>query len=113
MPRFRAGVIRYASAAKEIGLALGLHAPPDCRIGQGRIRLTFRNVGGTRWEEAEKVDNAIRIAEIARMVLSNDARRIVRRRAHRAIVVIYEDMMLVRGCEVMGKWECVVPARFA
>lgn len=113
MPRFRAGVVRYASAAREIGLALGLQSAPDCRIGQGRIRLTFRNVGGTRWEEAEKVENALRIAEIARMVLSNDARRVVRRRAHRAIVVIYEDVMLLRGCEVVGKWECVVPARFA
>jgi hypothetical protein len=113
MARFRAGVIRYASAAREIGLALGLSDAPDCRIGQGRIRLTFRNVGATRWEEGEKIDNALRIAEIARMVLSNDSRRVVRRRANRAIVVVYEDMMLVQGCEVLGKWECVVPARFA
>ena len=113
MPRFRRGVVRYASAAREIGLALGLESPPDCRIGQGRIRLTFKNVGATRWEEAEKVDNALRIADVARLVFANDSRRIVRRRANRAIVVVYEDKMLVRGCEVVGKWECVVPARFA
>jgi hypothetical protein len=113
MPRLRAGVIRYASAAREIGLALGLQEAPDCRIGQGRIRLIFRNVGATRWNENEKVDNALRIADVARLVLANDSRRVVRRRANRAIVVVYEDMMLLQGCEVIGKWECVVPARFA
>jgi hypothetical protein len=43
-------------------------------------------------------------------VLANDKRRAVRRRADRAIVVVYEDMTLVRGCEVVGRWECVVPS---
>ena len=44
------------------------------------------------------------------MILDDDHRRLVRRRAKRAIVVIYDDIALESGCEVTSKWECVVPA---
>jgi hypothetical protein len=44
------------------------------------------------------------------MVLSEDSRPAVRKRASdRAIVIIYEDATLVRGCSVVSQWKCVVP----
>jgi hypothetical protein len=43
-------------------------------------------------------------------VLADDPRRAVRKRINRAIVVVFEDTTLVHGCEVVARWECVVPA---
>ena len=111
MSRLRIGVVRYASVGEAIGRALGTGGPaPDCRIGHGRITLTFRRVGATRWPEARQVEHALHVAATARAVLADDARRAVRERAARAIVVVYEDAALVRGCTVTARWECVVPA---
>jgi hypothetical protein len=111
MSRLRVGVIRYASVANEIGQALGLDPPPDCRIGRGRITITFRGIGASRWPETRQVDYALRVTSIARQLLGADTRRAVNRRAHdRAIVVVFEDSTLVRGCSVVARWECVVAA---
>ena len=110
MARIQIGVVRYASIANEIAAVLGIEPAPECRIGRGRITLTFRRLGATRWAEAQQVEYALHVAEIARKVLSADSRRSVRVRAGtRAIVVIYEDAALVRGCSVVARWECVVP----
>ncbi len=108
MSRLKFGVTRYRSAAAAIGSALGVEPAPECRIGRGRITLTFRRVGATRWSEDERIENAHRAAAIARMVLAEDTRRAVRKRATRAVVVVYEDATLVRGCEITARWECVV-----
>jgi hypothetical protein len=110
MSRLQVGVVRYASVAAEIGRALGVESAPDCRIGQGRITLTFRSRGASRWPEAQQVEHALRVAAVARTVFAADPRRAVRQRATRAIVVVYEDATLIRGCEVLARWECVVPA---
>ena len=110
MSRLKLGVVRYASATTAIGRALGLDPPPDCRIGQGRITLTFRHIGASRWPEERQIEHALRTASIARAVLAADSRRAVRERASRAIVVVYEDASVVRGCTVLARWECVVPA---
>jgi hypothetical protein len=91
-------------------MALGVEPVPVCRIGHGRITLTFRRAGASRWSEEQQIEHAIRVAAVARNVLANNPRRAVRRRATRAIVVVYEDLTLVRGCEVLARWECVVPA---
>ena len=110
MNGLRVGVVRYASVGTAIGRALGAEPAPDCRIGQGRITLTFRRLGATRWPESRQVEHALRVAAVARAVLADDSRRAVRQRASRAIVVVYEDASLARGCAVVARWECVVPA---
>lgn len=104
------GVVRYSSVARGIAEALGVYPTPDCRIGHGRITLTFRSVGASRWPEEQKTDFAIQAAAIARGVLAADTRGAVRNRVKRAIVVVYEDAGLLRGCTVESRWECVVPA---
>jgi hypothetical protein len=109
--RLQIGVIRFQSVASAIGQALGIEPAPDCKIGQGRITLTFRRIGASRWSEDEQIEFALEAAAIARDVIASDHRRAVRRRANRAIVVVYEDTTLVRGCEVVARWECVVPVR--
>lgn len=110
MSRLKIGVIRYGSAANAIARALGTHSPPVCRIGLGRITLTFRNTGASRWPEGRQLEYAIEAARIARDVLASDRRRGVRQRVGRAIVVRYEDVGIGRGCSVAARWECVVPA---
>jgi len=109
MSRLKAGVVRYASIATDIVSALGVEPAPDCRIGQGRITITFRRLGASRWSEREQVEHALHVATVARTVLANDSRQTVRDRVKRAIVVVYEDAALVRGCDVLARWECVVP----
>ncbi len=111
MSRLQAGVVRYRSLAVAISQALSIEPAPDCRIGGGRITVTFRRLVATRWPEEEQIEFALEAAAIARTVIANDHRRGVSRRANRAIVVVYEDTTLVRGCEVVARWECVVPVR--
>ena len=110
MSRLQVGIVRYASAASAIGEALELEQSPDIRIGQGRVRLTFRGLNASRWPEERQIGYALHVATVARAVLSLDSRRGVRHRAERAIVVVYEDSALLRGCAVVRRWECVVPA---
>jgi hypothetical protein len=38
-----------------------------------------------------------------------DHRRLVRRQANRAIVVVFEDVFLERGCDIAARWQCIVP----
>ena len=110
MSSLRVGVTRYGSVVTAIAEALGVDPAPDCRIGQHRITLTFRRLGAWRWSGEQQIEYALRAAAVVRAVLANDHRRGVRKRVNRAIVVIYEDTSLVRGCEVVSRWECVVPA---
>jgi hypothetical protein len=108
--RLQVGVVRYASVGAAIGRALGIEPAPYCRIGRGRVTLTFRRLGATRWSESQKIEHALRAAATAREVLTGDRRRRVRERATRAIVIVYEDATLVRGCPVVARWECIIPA---
>lgn len=110
MSSLRVGIARYGSVATAIAQALGVEPAPDCRIGQHRITLTFRRLGAWRWSGEQQIEYALRVAQVVRAVLANDHRRAVRKRVNRAIVVIYEETSLVRGCEVISRWECVVPA---
>jgi hypothetical protein len=110
MSRLQFGIIRYAAVAAAVEQALGGEPAPSCQIGGGRITLTFRRAGASRWSEAQQIEHALRVAAIARAVLADDSRRAVRERATRAIEVVYEDATLVRGCAVVARWECVVPA---
>jgi len=110
MSRLRGGVVRFASVATDIASALGVDPAPDCHSGRGRITITFRRIGASRWSEREQIEHALHVATVARRVLANDSRPKVRDRITRAIVVVYEDAALVRGCDVLAKWECVVPA---
>ena len=110
MRRLQAGVVRFASVAAAIQRALGVDPPPYCQIGHGRITLTFRRLGASRWPEDRQIEHALHAAETTRAILAGDTRRSVRERANRAIVVVYEDATLVRGCSVLARWECVVAA---
>lgn len=110
MTRPRVGLVRYSSLATAIERALDTSRPPECRIGQGRITITFKRLGATRWDESRQIEHALRAAAIAREIVAEDKRRTVRQRAGRAIEVVYEDTTLVRGCAVVARWECVVPA---
>ena len=110
MANLQAGVIRYASLARAIREALDVDPKPEVRVGQLRLTITFRRQGATRWPEARQIDYALRAAEIARSVMATDKRAGVRYRSTRAVVIIYEDASLVRGCAVVSRWECVVPA---
>jgi hypothetical protein len=107
--RLNFGIILYASAANAIGHALGIARPPEIEIGRGRTTLTFRSQGASRWPEEQQMEQALRAASISRTVLGEDSRRAVRQRARRAIVIVFEDTTLLQGCEVVSRWECVVP----
>ena len=76
----------------------------------GRTTLTFRRLGAARWAEAQQIDFAGRAVAVARAVLAIDHRRMVRRGARWATVVVFEDATVVQGCAVVARWECVVPA---
>ena len=110
MARLQAGIIRYGSLARAISNALDVDPDPDIRVGHLRLTITFRKLGATRWPEARQIEYALRAAEITRSVMAADKRRGVRYRSARAIVVVFEDASLVRGCAVVARWECVVPA---
>jgi hypothetical protein len=110
MARLQAGVIRYASVTREIARVLGVAPEPEIRIAQWRMTITFRRLGASRWPEAEQMNFALRVADAARAVLGAHKRSEVRGRATRAIVVAYEDAANVRGCAVVARWECVIPA---
>src|SRR3954471_5429678 len=103
MTRLQIGVVRYASVGAAIARALGVQPPPDCRVGHGRITLTFRKLGASRWPEAQQIAHALRVAEAARAVFADDSRGAVRRQSRKAIVVTYEDASLVRGCVVESR----------
>jgi hypothetical protein len=110
MKRLRIGIVRYASIGNRIAAALGVDPAPEVVVG-ARIRIIFRSIGASRWPEAQQVDYALQVAEVARRSLSTDSRRLARRRAGtRAVVVIFEDVSLRRGCSLTSRWECVVPA---
>jgi len=104
-------VRRFPTAGEPIGRTLGVPSPPECLIDNGRTKLTFRRLGGTRWTEPQQMDFALRAASVARGVLASDRRGQLRRSARRAIVVVYEDATVVQGCAVVARWECVVPGQ--
>src|SRR5215467_6877559 len=105
MAPLRAGIVRYGSLALAIERALGATPPPVCRIGQGRITITFKSLGATRWPESRQIDYALRVAATAREMLAQDSRRSIRQRSSRAIEVVFEDASLVKRCAVVARWE--------
>ena len=110
MARLRVGIVRYASVGRAIAQALGVNPPPDCRIGRGRITFRFRQTGASRWPENDRIQYALQVATVARNLLSADTRRTVRKRVNRAIVVVFEDSDLDRGCDISSRWECIIPS---
>ena len=110
MSRLRVGIIRYASVISRVVQELGIQPAPDCQILAGRMTLTLRRLGASAWPADRQAEYALRVAATARAVLIDDPRADVRKRADRAIVVVFEDTAVVRGCAVVARWECVVPA---
>ena len=113
MSAWRFEVIRFPSVAQKIALSLGVEPPPECKIDNGRITLTFRKISAARWPESQQIEYAIRAARAARAACAGDERRQVRKAAEKyATVVVLEDKTIVAGCAVVARWECVVPARW-
>jgi len=110
MRHLRVGIVRYLSVANRIAAALAIDRAPEVIIGP-RTRIIFRSLGATRWSEQQQVDYALEVADVARRAIAADSRRAVRKRADSsAIVVMFEDATLKRGCSIVARWECVVPA---
>ena len=108
MKRPRLG-INYASVAQNIAQALSVTNPPKVKVGRGRISVIFRQLGASRWPVEARMEYAFQIAGVTRAVFAGDHRRLVRRRANRAIVVVFEDVLLEQGCDVAARWQIVVP----
>jgi len=106
----RIGISRYASVANAIEQRLALGGRLSCQIGQGRLCITLRSAGATRWEPTVQVARALDMAAVARGTLAADRRAAVRRHARHAVVVRFEDAMVAEGCQVRATWECIVPA---
>ena len=104
-------IFTFRSVGEAVARALRIDPPPECRVTNGRIILTFRRLGAARWGEAEQMTLALRAADAARPVLAGDSRRQLRGGATRAIVVVFEDVAVVQGCAVTARWECVVPGQ--
>jgi len=110
MARFRLAVTRYASVLDAIERQLAPDGRLTCRLGAGRVYLTLRAAGATRWDAATQLARALEMASAARAILAADDRAPVRAHARHAIVVRYEDATVAEGCEVRAAWECIVTA---
>ena len=109
MARLRVGIARYLSVANRIAASLAVDQAPEVVVG-ARTRIVFRSIGASRWPESQQVDYALQVASVARQAMAADTRRTVRKRAESsAIVVVFEDATLRRGCSIVARWECVVP----
>lgn len=102
-------VFTFRSVGEAVARALNMESVPECRVVHGRVTLSIRRLGASRWPEAQQIELALRVVEAARVVLAGDSRWQLRRGATRAIVVIYEDASVVQGCAVTARWECAVP----
>ena len=102
-------VTRYPEVLEAIERQLAPDGHLTCRLGAGRVYLTLRGVGATRWEPSSQLARALEMARAARAVLASDARAPVRAHVQHAVVVQYEDVGVAEGCEVRAQWECVVP----
>jgi hypothetical protein len=109
MNRPRIGIIRYTPLVRDLANSLGIQTVPAFRIGRGRITLIFRQLGASRWPAEERIEYAFHVANVTRSMFAADHRRLVRRRANRAIVVVFEDVFLERGCDITARWQCIVP----
>lgn len=99
----------HRKAARELADQFGTSPPPECRIGRGRITLKFRQTGAATWPETERMNHAFGVASRVRELLALSQRRALRRRASRAVVVIYQDFIIANGCDIDIRWACVVP----
>ncbi len=101
--------LRLRKAGKTIAEELGVEPPPLIRIARGRLTIRFRQLGASRWSETDRMEHAFEIAATVRAILAAHSRWVLRRRASRAVAVIYQDTMIVNGCDIESRWECVVP----
>jgi hypothetical protein len=104
-------IFTFRSVGDAIARALRVDPSPECRIVNGRTRITFRRLGAARWPEAQQMEFALRAAAAARVVLADDQRGQLRKGATRAIVIAFKDAAVVQGCEVTARWECTVPGQ--
>jgi hypothetical protein len=98
-------LFNFRSVGDAVARELRVDPSPDCRLDNGRTWITFRRLGGTRWSEAEQVEF------VTRAVLADHPRDKLRKKATRAIVIVFKDSAAVQGCEVTARWECTVPGQ--
>jgi hypothetical protein len=109
MARFRLRPTRYPDVLEAIERQLASDGRLSCSLGVGRVYLSLRGAGATRWGAEVQLARALEMAAVARGVLAADARAPVRVHAQHAIVVRYEDAVVAAGCDVRAQWECIVP----
>jgi len=110
MAPFRLRATRYPEVLDAIERHLAGEGRVTCTLGAGRVHLTLRGAGATRWSPDAQLARALAMASAARAVLVADARAPVQAHARHAIVVRYEDVTVAAGCDVRAQWECVIPA---
>jgi len=113
MARIRFALTRYASLLEDIERQLAPDGKLTCRFGAGRVYLEWRGAGASRWDPATQLARALEMATALRATLAADTRAPVRVHAKHAVVVRFEDVGVVEGCEVRGLWECIVPSAAA
>lgn len=109
MAWFRLRPTRYPDVLQAIERHLASDGRLRCSLGAGRVYLSLRGAGATRWGVDTQLARALEMAAAARAVLAADARAPVRVHAQHALVVRYEDATMAAGCDVRAQWECVVP----
>ena len=102
-------VFSFRSVGDAVARDMHVDESPDCRIVNGRTVITFRRLGAAGWPEAQQLEFALRAAAVARAVLAEHPRAQLRRGATRAIVIVLKDAIVLHGCEVTRRWECIVP----
>ena len=102
-------VFSFRSVGDAVARGLHVDESPDCRLANGRTVITFRRLGAVGWSEAQQMEFALRAAAVARAVLAQHPRAQLRRHAKRAIVIAFKDAIVLQGCEVTRRWECIVP----
>src|SRR5688500_16064695 len=106
----RFAITRYGPLLKAIERQLAPEGGLTCRFGAGRVYLTWRGVGASRWDPSAQLARALEMTAVVRTALAADTRAPVRVHGKHAVVVRFEDTGIAEGCEVRSHWECIVPA---
>jgi hypothetical protein len=110
VPGLSLGFASLGQLADALAARAGLAGGVRCQIVNGRVRIVFRNAGLTDIPPERRMAIALDVAALARERLAAGYARSFMRFAGRAVVVVYEDVRLVSGCNVSAEWTCVVPS---
>lgn len=83
--------------------------PPACSKNRSRLQITIRGAGLTDESISVRLDLAVRLARSARPVLRASTTRDLRRRAGRAILIVFEDEKIVDGGVATARFSFLAP----